>query len=1099
MYTETSLDKVREADIVQVIGNFLDLKKQGANFSAKSPFNTDLTASFMVSPAKQMFKCFSSGKGGDALKFIQEYKHVNFAEAVKIIADICNITLETEAVSEDVQRTRDIQTEMRNIVASVSGEYQKQLNNLDHIHWAKKIVAEREMNADTIVSFAIGYAPSGYQFVTGPIIERGKLTQAKDIGLVKTKEGRNYDFFSDKLMFPIHDVNGNVVAFGSRRSNDADGPKYVNSPESDIYKKSATLYGLFQAKRQIAQKGIAVLVEGYTDVTSLHQHGCDIAVGTGGTALTEQQAILLKKFARHVIIVRDNDGVKEDGSDGAGTKATLRDIDILLLHGFKVSVCILPEKQDPDSYARLLAAKVADGSGHGMTIQPYIFAEMQDGVDWKALRLKTKAANDPDAMSDAVSEISRMLFNIRDDIKRRDYVTRVAKLIGQPKKNLQSLLDQQQKSLESKVEKKGVVDESLEQQLGLPKGADYREYMATRFTTINNCYWFKGKEGFFPGTNFIFKPLYHVVGRDETRRVCEVVNTDNEKRLIDFESKHLVQMTQMEDKLINTGNFKFLENTTPNHFKLIRQQLLNGFALAHEITDLGWQEKKFFAYADCVYYKGVIKNVNEYGIVMLDEELETSGDYHQTSRNFYLPAFSEMHKHDNSNNDEYENDRYCVFRKSPVELHDWMAQMLKVYNDKAITGIAYCFASMFRDIFMRRYQYFPHMFLTGEKGSGKSKFGESLAALFTYKQPAFDLNGGTHVAFYRRLARYKNSVTLLEEYHDNIDVKIFQGIKGAADGRGRELGKGTGDNKTMSTKINCALIILGQYLSARDDNSVTTRSILNHFLKRLESYTTEDIENYALLKSWEEQGLNSLLIDILQHRDYVELNMHEMYASLSKKMKAELGGKAYEQRVLESYITMLTTMKLLWEKFKFPFSYDNMWNLFKDAIVDSSDLIVESEGLAQFWNILEYLRDRKPFSLLIDGLHFKIDTPDKIRLQTRKGEEDREWKNEPRRQVIYLRLNAVHQLYHKEASTREGTDIIGENTLKNYFKSKKYYIGSVKSMRFDDTSTSAYCFDYDMMEEGNILNLVRTTVMPAENTEIVDPSHPGAPNDDLPF
>lgn len=1100
MFTDSCLDNIRNADIVQVIGNFLDLKKQGANYSANSPFNTDKTASFMVSPAKQMFKDFSSGKGGDVIKFVMEYKRVDFAEAVKTIADICHITLDYEAMTEEELRRRDARTERLSLMASVAGQYQKALRGLEPDHWAKIMVAERGFDEETQIAFSIGYAPDGYQFVTAPTIESGRLSTGRDVGLVKTDKGRNYDFFSDKLMFPIQDANGNVVAFGGRRSNAADGPKYINSPETDIYIKSRQLYGLFQAKRQIAQTQKAVLVEGYTDVTSLHRHGCDIAVGTGGTALTEDQARLLKKFASHIIVCRDNDGVKEDGSDGAGTKAALRDIDILLLHGFKVSVCILPEGEDPDSYARHLAEKLAAGTGHGMGIKQYILGEMEDAVDWKTQRLKNRAANDPDAMTTAVDEVAKMLFNIRDDIKRREYISRVSKLMKQPKKQIEERIANLQKSLEQKAERSGKIDDSLESQMGLPKGADYKEFMNKRFTVTENCYWFKGREGFFPGTNFIIIPLFHAVGRDETKRICEIVNTEQERRLVDFESKHLVQMAQMEEKLINTGNYKFLENTTPQHFKLIRQDIMNNFSMAHEITDLGWQDKNFFAYSDCVYYKGVIKNVNEYGVVVLDEELESESKYHKTSRQFYLPAFSEMHKHDNAHNDDYENDRYCVFRKAKPDLYQWMNQMITVYQDKAITGMAFCFSAIFRDLFMRRYDYFPHMFLSGEKGSGKSKFGESLASLFTYKQPAFDLNGGTHVAFYRRMARFRNSVTLLEEYHDNVDIKIFQGIKGAADGRGRELGKGTGDNKTMTTKINCALIILGQYLSARDDNSVTTRSALLHFIKRMESYTATDIDNYAVLKTWEEEGLNSLLIEILQYRELFESQLHQTYNEISKTLKKELEGKAYEERVLMTYVTLLTTLKILGQRIRFPFAYDYVQKKFLEAIVDSTELIVESEGLAQFWNILEYLRDRKPFPLIVDGREFKIDTPATIRLQTRKGEADVEWENTGRHRVLFLRLNAVHQLYHKEASTREGTDIIGENTLKNYFKSKKYYIGSVKSMRFDDTSTSAYCFDYDMMEEGGVLNLVRSAEAPkaADNTTSAGTPN-GEPADDLPF
>ena len=348
-----------------------------------------------------------------------------------------------------------------------------------------------------------------------------------------------------------------------------------------------------------------------------------------------------------------------------------------------------------------------------------------------------------------------------------------------------------------------------------------------------------------------------------------------------------------------------------------------------------------------------------------------------------------------------------------------------------------------------------------------------MVALFLYKQEPFDLNSGTPVAFYRRLSRIMNAPTMLEEYHDNVDDKIFQPIKGAYDGRGREMGKATGDNRTTTTKVNCSLIILSQYLSSRDDNSLTSRSIVEHFIKPQEAFTNVQLEEYAKLKSWEEEGLSSMLMDIIKHRPMVEENIHTTYAAINKQMKIDLKGIEYQERMLQNYVALLAPMKLLWEQFTFPFTYETMYNQFKEAIIDSSDLIIESEGLAEFWRTLEYLLDRKPFPLLIKDTHFAIDKPISLSFQTRKGEKDTVWQNDSRKDILILRLNAVHQLYHKEVSTREGNEVIGENTLRNYFKSKKYFLGSVKSHQFNDTKTSAYVFDYSMMYEGGVLNLTR--------------------------
>lgn len=1096
MYTENSIDRVRDADILTVIGHYVQLKRAGSLYEASSPFNpSDKTPSFKVSPSKNNWVDYSTQFKGDGIKFVMLKEPCNFPEAVKKIADICGITMQEEAVTEDVQRRRDNKAEMHRVMENVATEYRKQLGKLNAEHWALKLIARRGISPEIAAQFGIGYAPAGGQFITGPIIEAGKLEPAKSAGIIQAAEGRSYDFFRDRITFPVEDVNGNVVAFGGRRADEAEGPKYINSKETEIYSKSKVLYGLFQAKKRIQAVGAAILVEGYTDVTGLHQYGCDIAVASGGTALTGEQARQLKRFAPQVILCRDNDGYKANGDPGAGTMAMLRDIDILLSEGLRTSVVILPEGEDPDSFAKKYIEEATEDTAQ---LIDYMIGSAQDAILWKAEWLKNHAANDDYKVSEAVQTVAQMLFAIKDDIVRKRYADKVAKIFKVKIGTFGEKFADMQKKVEEKAEKSGVLDQALADELGLPEGADYAEFVQKGFCTIGSAYWFPGREGFFMATNYTITPLFHVAGNVENKRLCEVVNINGEKRLVDLESKDFVNKSQFETKMMDLGYFIFTSKFDESRFRLLKQYILRDFISANEIADLGWQDQGFFAYADCVYHEGNIKKVNNYGIIQLDTPAKKNSDYHAQSTYYYLPAYSEMHRYDNSSGDQYENDRFCVYRPTEITLNQWMAQLHKVYGDKAVLGIAFCFASVFRDLFIKMYQYFPHMFLSGEKGSGKSKFGESLAAIFTYKQPAFDLNAGTPVAFYRRLARYANALSLFEEYHDNIDLKLFQSMKGAADGRGREMGKASGDNKTISTKVNCALIILGQYLSARDDNSLTTRSVLGHFIKRMDPYTTEDIENYAKLKSWEEQGMNALLTEILQHRNYVEKNLHERYREISKKMKTTLEKRAYEQRVLDTYITLLTPMELLWDKFQFPFKREAMWTMFTEAVTDSSDLIVESEGLAQFWQILQYFLERKPFPLIAPGNEFKIDVPATLTIQTKKGEADIIWQNNNRRRVLLLRLNAVHQLYHKEAITR-GVDVISENTMKNYFRSKKYFIGSVKSHRFDGISTSAYCFDYDLMEESGIVNLIRNAHVSGGESGLFDETKTNGAEDDVPY
>ena len=1067
MYTENSIDNVRNADIVTVISHYEDLKRAGSLYECSSPFADDRTPSFKVKPSTNRWTCYATNQGGDGIAFVMLKTASTFLEAVKAIANICGIHLEEEKVTEETKKKRANKEQMFSLMKGVTNGYIKKLVEQKPTHWSNQFIKDREINNETLINFQIGFAPDDWKYVTNVVTEHGKTAVAKAVGVISVKDGNSFDFFKNRLIFPIHNVNGNVIGFGGRCADTDEavkGRKYINSKESEIYAKSKSLYGIFQAKHAIVKSKTSLLVEGYTDVTALHQNGCEIAVASSGTALTNDQAKLLDRFSDHCILARDNDGFDSKGEVKAGLKAALKDINTLLLQGLKVSVVVFPEGEDPDSYSR----KTED-------ITEWIYQNTQDAVIWKTNFLNNQAANDPDAQSKCVDEIAVMLHQIKDDVKRNSYINICKKILKQPVKVLKDKIESMYSAAIEKAVKQGEIDNTTAEDLGLPPGADFEEFKRYRFCTIGKSCWFQGRGGsFFKGTNYKIEPLFHVDGNVDNKRLCEIINEAGSKRIIDFDSSDFVSRNKFEERLINEGFFVHFENFGQTQFTLLKNRVLSDFITAHALKTLGWQKEGFFAFADCVFHKNTIKQVDNYGIVLLDGLTKTESEYRDDVKHYYSPAYSEIYKHTRDDDDPYENDRNFIYKESPVALKTWMKQLVTVYGKaKAINGIGFIFATVFRDIFLKRYQFFPHYFLAGEKGSGKTKFAESLVALFTYKEEPFDLNAGTLVAFYRRLGRITNAPTLLEEFHDGIDDKMFQGIKGGYDGRGREMGKATGDNRTTTTKVNRSLIILSQYLSSRDDNSNTSRSIIEHFIKPQESFTTEEVEDYNKIKEWEEEGLSSLLLDIVKHRNLIEKELHKTYGALNKALKKELGAIEYQERMLQNYVCMLSVLKVLWEEFDFPFSYQDVFNQFKEAIVDSSDQIIESEGLQSFWRILEYLRDRQPFSLIKEGEHYSIDTPLTLKLQTRKGEPDRLWKNDHRHEIIVLRLNAVHQLYHKEVSTRDNEQVITENTLRNYFKSKTYFLGSIKAHNFENINTSGYAFNYTEMREKGVLNLTR--------------------------
>lgn len=358
MISEQTIDKVKELDLAEVIGKYVTLKKHGASWIGSSPFADEKTPSFHVSPAKGIYKCFSSGKGGrSGIGFVMEHKNMSYPEAIRELASQFDITVEeTEETPERKEQlaTRDALLKLN---MAVKGRYVKNLaalrdkaidTNYEQVHPAlAELTENRRLTDDIIFEFEIGYAPEEWRFIAPLIIDRGLYDQGIELGLIKKGDnGNTYDTFRNRIIFPIHNDRGEIVGFGGRTmEKDTDTAKYINSKESDVYKKDAVLYGLYHAKEAIREKGEAILVEGYLDVIAFHQFGAKNTVGPCGTAFTDGQARLLKRFCSKVILIGDG--------DNAGKKANMKSVDILLRHNFKVEICPMPDGHDPESFARM--------------------------------------------------------------------------------------------------------------------------------------------------------------------------------------------------------------------------------------------------------------------------------------------------------------------------------------------------------------------------------------------------------------------------------------------------------------------------------------------------------------------------------------------------------------------------------------------------------------------------------------------------------------------------------------------------------------------------------------------------------------------------
>lgn len=357
MISRNTIDQIRELSIKDVVSKYVDnLKPSGSSFKAKSPFSDEKTPSFYVVPSKQIFKDFSTGKGGDCITFVMEHEKLSYPLAVKEICREFGIAVEDDYEAPDPKEVERIEM-LYKINQAAAAKYADQLYMMDGndrviFNTVADEIIRREYTHETVMQWQIGYAPDEWQFLTSLIIPKGNYQYGVDLGLIKTKAERNYDTFRHRLIFPIHNERGRIAGFGGRHLNNAvkthtsgDIIKYINSPESDIYKKNKTLYGLFYAIPGIKKAEHANVTEGYTDVISMHQAGFTNTIGTCGTSLTDDQVTLLKRYTQKVMLVYDG--------DKAGINATSRSIDMFLAQGFEVQVCPLPDGKDPDDFVRM--------------------------------------------------------------------------------------------------------------------------------------------------------------------------------------------------------------------------------------------------------------------------------------------------------------------------------------------------------------------------------------------------------------------------------------------------------------------------------------------------------------------------------------------------------------------------------------------------------------------------------------------------------------------------------------------------------------------------------------------------------------------------
>lgn len=1025
--SERSIQQVRDSSITQVVSQYVKLKTSGAKATGLCPFHNEKSPSFSVSENKGIYKCFGCGAGGDAIKFVQLQDKLEFQEAIEKIAAINNIKLDYEEVAdkEKYQSHRTEQQLLKDVMQYAVEFYKNNLWNLPADHPVVEYLAERKITKEVIAEWQLGWAPEDWHVITPELISKGWHAPATKLGLIKRSldNERNFDGYRSRITIPITNRHGEYIGLGGRffEIDEADKgkkyPKYINPPENELYSKSNVLFGLSQADKAITKEGFASLVEGYFDVITPHAHQDANMVATCGTALTLEQAQLLRKYTGHVVVFRD--------ADAAGRAAAVKDLYILIKAGFKVEIALLPEGEDPDSYSRKITTSLYKDSD----------VKIEDGIRWQVNNLVKDVLEDDHKLGDAKQNVLDLLLNIPNEITRNNYFDSIVKKY---KWNRQVMLKQ---LVNLQTERDAIEEDDGKSMLDkMPGWMSKKEFEEKGYCSVNNSkrtgYYSYNGTTHTELTNFLIHPLFHIYAGKDSRHLIQIDN-GKKKAVIDIESKALTSPDLLQVAVVNEGAFVIYGAKA--QMLRIATQLLGEFPKCIEIKFLGWQAAGFFAFVDKIFIPGQgLQDLNEWGIL----KYKPIGK--DEVQNYLVPAASAAYAElQSTGEDPYETDRVFPYVKSALTFKQWAEMMNRVYGDKGPVGIAYAILSLFRDVIFDIDNNCPHLYAFGEKSSGKSKWGESIAALFFVKRAAFNLNSGTDHAFFSYMSRFINCPALMNEFDEKVlKPEWFQAIKGVYDGEGRQRGVMGSKNRIEIQKVRSSLVLMGQWLCTMDDNSIVSRSLIEGFneVERTEA----DKESFIKLKGFEEVGLTSILVELMEHRVYFKEKYRDAFNETLSNWRLQKHTDGRNERIMQNWCHLFTCWQVLSTKVLMPVTLEFFENYCLKKAMYWSRFIKSSDTLSEFWNTVAFLVDQ---GTLIAGWDYKIAEVFNVTIRKDRSEEYTQTFTEPTK-IIYIRMNNVHKHYQLAYRTRTGKEGMTMENLMHYFSSRKYYIGSSKQSEF---------------------------------------------------
>ncbi len=949
-------------DIVDIIGHYAQLKKQGKNWFCLSPFGSEKTASCCVDPVKQRYTDYSSDRHGDAINFLMEKENLTYPEAIEYLARHYGwqIEYEDQEWAEKKAARAKKKEAVRPLLQAAHRRYIAELRSVmkdQPGHPATREILRREYDDADIAEWGIGFAPGG-TFIYDELKQINRLADGQSVFLV----GDKYDKYWNRVIYPIHDENNLLVGFAGRdvSTGGKKTGKWINPADSDIYRKDKTWFALHKAKKAIQRQQEAWILEGYNDVIAWHKAGVTNTIAPCGTSITDTQMTLLKRYCSRVIFAMD--------PDAAGQRSMLKYIEVFLKMGYDVEVVILPKDTrdqavDPDDLYRLmkpymttteqytlwlrdlrkkqnvpppealLLHYLAELRRNGFTklLENYLFGWGLDG---------TEPATDLSEMETVAGarRLLKVVAAVSDEPKREIYMKWVAKESGVKPTTLNRWLKDEEAVLNEAVE------ESF-RKYTLPKGIrrpikellpDIEKYGL--FIENNQIWMATGDDGtynFYSVSNFSIEIIQHMQDEKLPMKLVRICNIHGDERIFDVPSESLNTPMAFDKAMTDNGNFLFSGGR--NEFQKLRRYLYDRMGVGHKIEVLGWQPEGFWVWNNYVTTPGQgSRQIDENGVYKIIKE--------DKRQSYYIPSANRIYEH---NSFKYTPQKKVVLHQPKVSFTQYAGKMMEVHRKHAITGLLFTVATTFLDIIEDKLGNFPLLFLYGPPSSGKDQLIDCCQSFFGTPQSPIHIGNkiSTSKAQVRKFAQFRNIVVHLSEYRPG-DQMIDELLKGFWDRRGYERGTIDSAYGTETVPINSSVIFTGNHYP--DDDALITRVIAEEMTKT--EFNAQEKKSYSELKDMYKAGISGFTDQMLQHRQLWEDGFKEKFHLVEANMKKDLTMASTHDRMIGNAAVLGTAYELMKDVVQFPFSFNDYLSHTRDTLTSQIRKLNTASTVMRWWD-----------------------------------------------------------------------------------------------------------------------------------------------------